>query len=152
MNGMADQAYMARAQDAALQSSDRSRQTGAVIVAQDGSIISTAANTFPDGIAGTEERHARPAKYLWTEHAERNAIYRAAAAGQSTASSRMYLPWYPCADCARAIIQSGIVEVVAIEPDWSDPKWAADFAVVREMLAEAGVPVRFMPGSAPVAK
>ena len=48
------------------------------------------------------------------------------------------------ADCARAIIQSGIVEVVCVEPDWQDEKYAGDFAVVKEMLGEAGVSARFV--------
>ena len=56
----------------------------------------------------------------------------------------MFMPWYPCADCARAMIQSGIAKAVCLEPDWNDAKWAADFAVVREMFAEAGLPVEFI--------
>jgi dCMP deaminase len=55
----------------------------------------------------------------------------------------MYLSWYPCADCARAIIQSGIVEVIGIEPDWDHPRWGTDFEVTRTLLYEAGVKVRF---------
>ena len=38
-----------------------------------------------------------------------------------------YLPWYPCMDCARALVQAGIVELIAVEPDLADPKWGEDF-------------------------
>jgi dCMP deaminase len=147
---MTDEIWMDRARLAAEASPDRSRKTGALIVSAAGEEIASGCNTFPHRIAhDVEARHERPAKYLWTEHAERNAIYAAAAAGVATAGSRMYMPWYPCADCARAVIQAGIVEIVCIEPDWQDVRWAADFAVVREMLAEAGITVRWAPGAPP---
>lgn len=135
-------------------SKDRSRQTGAVIVDTRNVLIAVGWNGFPRGLDDdVPARHERPAKYQWTEHAERNAIFNAAAKGIPTAGCRMYLAWYPCADCARAVIQSGIFEIVCVEPDWNDPKWAADFAVVREMLAESGIGCRFLADyTAPVAK
>ena len=56
----------------------------------------------------------------------------------------MYLPWFPCMDCARAIVQAGIVELIAIEPDLTDSQWGGDFQSATELLAEAGVAVRFV--------
>lgn len=134
---------------AATWSKDRSRTCGAVIVDNRNALVSIGWNGFPRGVNDdVEARHERPAKYKWTEHAERNAIYNAAANGHPTKGCTMYLPWYPCADCARAIIQSGITAVVCVEPDWSDPVWAADFEMVREMLAECGLESRFVGGIA----
>ena len=146
-----DADWMSVAREAALSSTDRSRQTGAAIVSSSGERVAVSCNSFPVGIADQEERHVRPAKYLWTEHAERNAIYAAARQGKSTAGCTMYLPWFPCADCARGIVQSGISVLACVELDWDDPKFAADFAVAAEMLEEAGVAVRFLEGVAPVA-
>ena len=57
----------------------------------------------------------------------------------------MYVPWYPCVDCAKAIIQSGICEVVAYAPDLSEPKWGPEFSLSAEMFKEAGVNVRQIP-------
>jgi dCMP deaminase len=143
--------HMAAAVKAAGRSRDRSRGSGAVIVDPSGCRVAVAFNAFPRGVdEAPSDRHERPAKYKWTEHAERNAIYEAAREGTPTDGCTMFVSWYPCADCARAIIQSGIVELVAIEPDWADPHWSADFAVVRLMLAEARVLVRFLPGAAPL--
>jgi len=131
-------------------SKDRSRKCGAVIVDSRNVLVSLGWNGFPRGVNDDcDERHTRPAKYLWTEHAERNAIYNASANGHPTKGCTMYLPWYPCADCARAIIQSGITEIVGIEPDWNDLTYSADFAVVREMLIESDVACRFIEGVAP---
>jgi dCMP deaminase len=66
------------ARAAAAASDDRATQVGCAIVTTSGELIQ-AANGFPAGIDRTiEARHARPEKYLWIEHAERNAIYRAA--------------------------------------------------------------------------
>lgn len=136
--------YMADCQDYALRSPDPSRKTGATIVNRRGEITARGRNHFPFGISCTDARLERPAKYKWIEHAERDAIYSAARRGIRTAGSRMYLTWYPCADCARAIIQAAIVELICREPDWSDPRWAEDFSIVNEMLSEARVAVRFV--------
>jgi dCMP deaminase len=126
-------------------SKDRSRTCGAVIVDDRNVVVALGWNGFPRGVDDdVDARHERPAKYLWTEHAERNAIYNAAACGHATRGCTMILPWYPCADCARAIIQAGLVCIVCIEPDWNDHIWAEAFAVTREMLTEAGVTVRFL--------
>jgi dCMP deaminase len=128
-------------------SKDRSRRLAAVIVGEGQTPISFGYNGFPRGADDTvEERHERPLKYLWTEHAERNAVYNAARLGHRTSGCRMYLPWFPCADCARAIVQAGIVEVICIEPDWEDATWGANMRVSLEMLRECGVSVRFLSG------
>ncbi len=128
--------------DLAAQSPDPSRKTGAVIVDAWGSEVAYGYNHLPIRIEVTEARLARPAKYKWMEHAERDAIYYAASKGIQTAGCTMYLTWYPCVDCARGIIQAQIGELVCREPDWNDPLW--DFGIVKEMLEEAGVLVRFV--------
>lgn len=124
-------------------SKDRSTQVGCVIVGNANQVLSMGYNGFPRGVNDDiEERHDRPDKYLWTEHAERNAIYNAARTGTALAGSTMYLPWYPCADCARAIIQSGISTLVATAPVLgANPQWDHDFEVSKEMLLEGKVVV-----------
>ena len=139
-----DKHFMGMASLVAAKSKDRSTKVGCVIVGPDDEVRSTGFNGFPRGIDDTvEERHERPAKYLWTEHAERNAIYNAARAGIRTKGCRIYLPWLPCMDCARAIVQSGIVEVIALDRDLDNPRWKEQFEGSQELLAEAGVAVRF---------
>lgn len=131
-------------------SKDRSRKVGAVIVSDDEVEVSNGWNGFPRKIDDdVEARHQRPAKYLWSEHSERNALYNAARMGRATKGCRIYQTMYPCAHCARGLIQSGIREVVTFEPDWNDLTYADEFAVTKEMLAEAGVDVRFMIGQPP---
>lgn len=121
------------------------KSCGAVIVDDRNVLVSIGWNGFPRGIDDDiDTRHERPAKYKWTEHAERNAIFNAAANGHPIRGCTMYLPWYPCADCARAIIQSGITTIVCTEPDWNDNIWAEDFAIVKEMLQESLVITHFI--------
>lgn len=121
-------------------SKDRSIGVGCVITSPDHAILSTGFNGFPRGVNDdVEERHQRPAKYKYTEHAERNAIYNAARHGIKLEGTTIYLPWYPCADCARAIVQSGIRTMVATVPDFNDPRWGEDFKVSATVLAEGGV-------------
>lgn len=129
-------------------SKDRSRQVGCVVVAPDNSIRAVGFNGFPRGLNDTHDhRHERPAKYHWTEHAERNAIYSAARNGIPLAQCRMYLPWFPCVDCARAVVQAGISELIALEPDYADQQWGEGFRISVELLEEAGVEIRFISSS-----
>ena len=143
--GMWDERLMGLALQVAGWSKDFSRKVGCVIVGPNNEVRSTGYNGFPRRVDDAPpERHERPAKYLWTEHAERNAIYNAAFAGIGLVGCRIYVPWYPCIDCARAIVQVGIVELVALEPDWEEAQWGEGFKVARQMFAEAGVEVRFL--------
>jgi len=50
-------------------------------------------------------------------------------------------------DCARALVQSGIVVLVAYQPDFDDPKWGDDFKNVVVLLGEAGVAIRYVEGT-----
>ncbi len=132
-----------------LKSKDRSTKVGAIIVGPAKNIISTGFNGFPRGVDDViGERHERPAKYEYTEHAERNAIYNAARHGIRTEGATMYLPYgsYPCSDCARAIIQSGIIEVVGTTVDFpgAGKHWKENALSSAEMLAEANVGVRYV--------
>lgn len=131
-------------------SKDRSRKVGCVIVGPKREIRTTGYSGFPRGVGdNADDRHERPAKYLWTEHAERNAIYNAARCGVSLEGCTAYLPWFPCMDCARALAQSGIAVLVCGQrPDLDDPKWGADFKLVPVLLKEAGVIVRYAEGAA----
>ena len=96
------------------------------------------------------ERYERPLKYLYTEHAERNAIYFAAR--QILEGSTIYLQWFPCADCARAIIQSGIAKIVIDADNYGydiqnkkegNKRWEDSFIAAKQMLGEAGVRIEF---------
>jgi dCMP deaminase len=140
-----DARFIALAQFVSRWSKDRSTKVGCVIVGPNNEIRSIGYNGFPRGISDNEDdRHVRPIKYLWTEHAERNAVYHAALVGIPLKGCRMYLPWFPCMDCARAIVQSGIVELIAFEPDLTDSTWGDEFKSSLQLLGEAGIRVRFV--------
>ena len=148
-----DERFLELAKLVATWSKDRSRKVGCVIVGPNREVRSLGYNGFPRGVDDTvEERYYRPAKLLWTEHAERNALLNAARMGTSTEGCTAYVPWYPCSDCGRALIQAGIRTVVAYEPDWNDPQWGHGFQVTKAMMFEAGVEVRIVPGSIGEAK
>jgi dCMP deaminase len=145
-----DKRWMDMAALVATWSKENSRKIAAVVVDSRNVLVSIGWNGFPRGIDDDVlARSDRPAKYLWTEHAERNAIYNAAANGIKLGGCRMYIPWYPCSDCARAIIQSGITQLLCAEPDWEDEIWKDKFAVSKDMLGESGVNVTFLVGIEP---
>jgi dCMP deaminase len=133
---------MQLARVAARQSKDRSTKVGAIVVGPDNEVRTTGYNGFPRGVDDDiAERHQRPLKYRWTEHAERNAIYLAARTGVALSGCRMYLPWFPCMDCARGIVQAGIVELIALRPDLDHETWGEDFKYALELFKEAGIKV-----------
>src|SRR3954470_19084569 len=100
-------ANMSAAFAAALASPNRVRQVGAVLVSQDGTQIA-ACNTFPAGVRDLDERHEGDGRLVWMEHAERHAIFAAARRGVATAGGPLTTSFFPCIDCARAIVDSGI--------------------------------------------
>jgi dCMP deaminase len=127
---------------AASKSKDTSTKIGAVIVGKSHEVRSLGYNGMPRGADDNNPaRHERPLKYRWFEHGERNAIYNAARVGIPTDGCTMYTNAPPCTDCARAIVQAGIAEVV-VEHE-SPPHWQADCAIGKEILAEGGVQLRF---------
>lgn len=89
-------------------SKDLNTQVGAVIVDSDRNILSTGFNGFPRGAEETPIRQSRPTKYLFTVHAEANAIAAAARNGHSLMNSALFCTHPPCAQCAALIVQAGI--------------------------------------------
>jgi len=129
------------------ESPDPRTKIGCLVVAPDGSVRSAACNDYPRGILpGSVERTEAPLKYIWFEHAERNAIYQAARRGVSTEGCTMFVELKPCVECARAIIQAGITQVVINQDrcaEYQGVKYSGEHPAAMGMLAEAGVKVRF---------
>jgi len=124
-------------------SKDKDRKVGCVIVGPHRELRSAGYNGLPRGADDdVAERHTVPAKYLWTEHPERNAIYNAAMIGIPLEHCTLYIAGFPCMDCARAIVQSGIATVVSYEPDMSNPKWGEDYKNTLQLFSEAGIYLR----------
>lgn len=125
-------------------SKDSSTKVGCVIVGSSREIRSTGYNGLPRKVDDDQDyRHERPEKYFWYEHAERNAIYNAARVGTPLEGCTIYCSHFPCADCARAIVQSGITRVVTSN-GWKDKKrWEKHSKVGLAMFEEAGVEVEY---------
>ncbi len=126
-------------------SKDKNRKVGAVIVDNDNVVLSMGYNGIPRGCDDSIEcRYDRPIKYLYTEHAERNAIYHAARHGVSLKGCRLYVTLFPCADCARALIQSGITKIIAPEPDLTHEVWGEHFKAAIQMMEEANIELKLI--------
>jgi len=150
---MNDAYWMKMAEDVAQYTSlDESRKSGCVFVQPPDVVINgipvselmltTGANNFPPQVNRTPERLQRPAKYVFTEHAERTAIYTAAAMGVSLRGATAYVNWYPCAECARALVLSGITRLVCYEPDWTETRYG--FHDAKIILDESHVQVDYV--------
>ena len=144
-----DEYFMSMAHFVSTRSKDRSTHIGAVIVGKNNEVISTGMNGFVRGANDfLEERQERPEKYFWMEHAERNAIYNAARNGFKLEGSRIYVTAKPCMDCARAIVQCGIKEVIIDEEEILEKteKWDEHFKRVTTLFKETGVILRYFKG------
>jgi len=140
-----DKKFIGITKHIALWSKDTSSKNAALVVNSANSILSSGYNGFPRGVDDSKpERYERPAKYLYTEHAERNAVYNAARQGVSLDGGSMYVTMFPCADCARAIIQSGIIKLITPAPDLENVKWGEQFKVSLELLNEAKVIIQIV--------
>ena len=132
-----DEYFMGVAMLAAQRSKDPNTQVGACIVSQDNIIISTGYNGMPKGCSDDEfpwNRYGDDNKYPYVVHAELNAILNAN--GRDLRGSRLYVALFPCNECAKAVIQSGIKEIFYL----SD-KYAATPGTIasKRMLDAAGV-------------
>ena len=119
------------------------RKVGAVIAASDGTVIA-ACNTFPPGVRDLPERHEGDGRFVWMEHAERSAIFEATRRGVATAGGQITSTFFPCIDCARAIVLAGFACLQTVEPALEDPVWGASFVRSRVILEEGGVELRFV--------
>lgn len=122
---------------AAKRSKDPNTQVGACIVDSNNIILSTGYNGFPYGCSDDLypwERTGKDTKYSYVVHAELNAILNAR--GKNLNGARLYVDLFPCNECAKAIIQSGISEIVYLYNKYADtPATIAS----RRMLTSAGV-------------
>lgn len=138
-----DEYFMGVAKLAGMRSKDPNTQVGACIVSQDNKILSMGYNGFPLGCSDDEfpwerEGDMLDTKYPYVTHSELNAILNFR--GGSLAGAKLYVSLFPCNECAKAIIQSGIAEIIYLSDKYHD----SDISVAsRFLLNRAGV--RFTP-------
>jgi dCMP deaminase len=129
-------------------SPDPRTQNGAIIVDPTTlEIISYGANRFPEGVKNLPERLQPEIKKDYLEHAERDAIFSALRKGRCTQGMTMYVPWFACTDCAKAIIGAGIKCVVGhLAPCSTSSTWSASINTGLIILEEANVKYRYYDG------
>ena len=135
-----DEYFMGVAMLAARRSKDPNTQVGACIVSPDNIIISTGYNGLPNGCSDDEypwEREGEETKYPYVVHAELNAILNAN--GRDLRGSRLYVALFPCNECAKAIIQAGVKEVLYLSDKYAS---TAATRASKRMLDSAGVTYR----------
>ena len=119
-----DQYFMGIAIMSSARSKDPNTQVGACIVDENNRILTVGYNGMPSGcdddaMPWSREGEALESKYLFVCHAELNAIlnYRG---GGTLKGSRCYVTLFPCNECAKAIIQSGIAEIIYLSDKYKD--------------------------------
>lgn len=129
--------FLELAEQVATRSKDPSTKVGCVIATEDKVVVATGYNGIPRDVLDKPERMERPAKYLWTSHAEENAVAMAARVGSRLRGGHAFVTHMPCCRCARMLIQAGISTVYCGDGTTSMP--LEEFDVATQMFREAGV-------------
>ena len=134
-----DEYFMGVALLAANRSKDPNTQVGACIVDNDNRILSTGYNGFPQGCSDDDfpwnrDESVGETKYQFVVHAELNAVLNAR--GKTLAGAKLYVGLFPCNECAKAIIQSGIKEVIFLSNKYDG---TPSVEASKRMLISSGV-------------
>lgn len=118
-----DEYFMGVALISSKRSKDPNTQVGSCIVDRDNKIIGIGYNGFPIGCSDSDfpwenKGDFLNTKYAYTCHAELNAILNSI--GKELKGCRLYATLFPCNECAKAIIQSGISEVIYLSDKYKD--------------------------------
>ena len=120
-----DEYFMAIARLSALRSKDPSTQVGACIVSADNRILSIGYNGAPNGFSDDSfpwdrEGDTLNTKYAFVCHAEMNAILNYRGSRKELEGAKIYVDLFPCNECAKLIVQSGIKEVIYLCDKYKD--------------------------------
>lgn len=117
------------------------RKVGALLIADDLSILSTGFNGFPRNCSDHPTLYEdRETKLRRVVHAEANAIAQAARRGTATHGSTLVVNWHPCSQCAALAINAGISRVICTPVD-RESKWLSSFTEASRMLNEADIEI-----------
>ena len=145
-----DEYFMGIAVNSSMRSKDPSTQVGACIVNAQKKVVSIGYNGMPSGVdddqISWDASEGLESKYLYVAHAELNAILNAKD-GSALSNTKIYVTLFPCNECAKAIIQSGIKEVVYAEDKYKD---TISTQASRRLLTLAGVTMTPYKGRQPV--
>lgn len=137
-----DSYFMGIALLSSMRSKDPSTSVGACIVSEDNKILSLGYNGMPIGCSDDEypwEREGTPldTKYLYVCHAELNALLNYS--GTNMKGAKVYTTLFPCNECTKALIQSGIKEVI-----YMSDKYAETDSVIaaKRMMDSVGIVYR----------
>ena len=133
--------YINLAKEISTWSKDPSTKVGAVVIGNNGEVLSQGYNGFPRGIKDTPQRlKDREKKYNLVVHAEMNAIYNASLNGVSLKGSTLYVYGLPiCNECAKGVIQVGIDKVIATRPADYNKEWDESIKDAKALFKEAEV-------------
>ena len=144
-----DEYFMAMALLSSQRSKDPNTKVGACIVDQDHKVVSNGYNGMPIGVDETKiswnKGEGLDSKYLYVCHAEFNAILNTRD-GAALKGCTLYVTLFPCNECTKAIIQTGIKEVVYMDNKYADTTGVKASALMLEL---AGVKVRQYIGRVP---
>ncbi len=134
-----DEYFMGIALLSAKRSKDPSTQVGACIVDPNNKVVSIGYNGMPRGVDDDKipwgHGEGLGSKYLYVCHAEFNAILNTRD-GSALNGCRIYVTLFPCNECAKAIIQTGIKEIIFLDDKYHDN---IDATASRRLLDMAGV-------------
>ena len=138
-----DEYFIAIAKLSAMRSKDPSTQVGACIVSNDNRILSIGYNGAPNGFDDEKFPWSRDGenlntKYPYVCHAEMNAVLNYRGSKKDLENAKIYVDLFPCNECAKEIIQSGIKEVYYLEDKYAN----TNGVIASKRLFDACVDIR----------
>jgi dCMP deaminase len=138
-----DRRFLRIAKEVKTWSKDPGTKVGSVIV-NNRRILATGYNGFAQNLSDSLERYIdRDFKLLTVLHSEVNAILNAAKNGTKVEGSTLYVTFPPCSQCASAVIQAGVAQVVCPDPATAPERWRSNFIAANNLFYEAGVKVLY---------
>ena len=145
-----DEYFMGIALLSAMRSKDPNTKVGACIVDENKKVVSIGYNGMPSGCDESQlswnKGEGLDSKYLYVCHAEFNAILNTRQGTSALRGCTLYVSLFPCNECTKAIIQTGIKEVVYISNKYED---TVGVQASKRMLLLAGVKIRHYEGRIP---
>lgn len=126
-------------------SKDPHKKVGSIFLNPDTlQILSTGYNGFPRKVKEHKQRWNKKNKYDWVVHSELNGIFNATRNGVNLENSILFTTKFPCNECSKGIIQSGIKEIYTYKPDLNHKIWGEKSKISLQMFKETNINIHYL--------
>ncbi len=122
-------------------SKDPRTKVGCLLMDENYNNIKFGTNTFPNGIKNLSNRWERINKHNYVIHAEINCIFESFKQINNLNNCILLTTKFPCHECIKIIIQTGIYIIYTLPPDYTDDKWKNSYKIANELIKESNIKI-----------